>query len=179
MFVGGDRCEMLGAQPRRDRPRVTNHPLATRLSSWTYCPRQQLRSLLPVPTAGTPFRFADCRFGFKHGYAKLARGPDDFVNILHAIGVPGALLAAGQLSLSKSSEAPHLPGVYSSRDDTNGHRPARSDSHGISRTIQLIKLQSFDVAGAHFGRWYETDLLYLSALSRCVWEPVHVRIDGL
>jgi putative oxidoreductase len=29
----------------------------------------------------------------QHGYAKLARGPDDFINILHAIGVPHAFLA--------------------------------------------------------------------------------------
>jgi uncharacterized membrane protein YphA (DoxX/SURF4 family) len=28
-------------------------------------------------------------FGFmQHGFAKLARGPEDFIGILHAIGVP-------------------------------------------------------------------------------------------
>ena len=30
-------------------------------------------------------------YGFlAHGYAKLARGPDDFIGILHAIGMPFA-----------------------------------------------------------------------------------------
>jgi putative oxidoreductase len=28
----------------------------------------------------------------EHGYAKLARGPDDFANILHALGMPAAPL---------------------------------------------------------------------------------------
>ena len=28
----------------------------------------------------------------EHGYAKLARGPDDFANILHALGMPAATL---------------------------------------------------------------------------------------
>jgi uncharacterized membrane protein YphA (DoxX/SURF4 family) len=32
-------------------------------------------------------------YGFmEHGYAKLARGPDDFANILHALGMPAATL---------------------------------------------------------------------------------------
>src|SRR5499426_3371189 len=29
----------------------------------------------------------------QHGFAKLARGPEDFVHILHAIGIPAAFLA--------------------------------------------------------------------------------------
>ena len=32
-------------------------------------------------------------FGFiQHGQAKLARGPEDFINVLHAIGVPTRFL---------------------------------------------------------------------------------------
>jgi putative oxidoreductase len=32
-------------------------------------------------------------YGFmEHGYATLARGPDDFANILHALGIPAATL---------------------------------------------------------------------------------------
>jgi len=32
-------------------------------------------------------------FGFtQHGHAKLARGPEDFINVLHAMGVPTPLL---------------------------------------------------------------------------------------
>src|SRR5215475_7258967 len=35
-------------------------------------------------------------YGFmEHGYAKLARGPESFVNILHAIGVPDPSLLGG------------------------------------------------------------------------------------
>jgi putative oxidoreductase len=52
-------------------------------------------SPLPVPTVwyAIPLRLI-VGFGFmQHGYAKLARGPDVFINILHAIGVPAAFLA--------------------------------------------------------------------------------------
>src|SRR5258708_39300844 len=35
------------------------------------------------------------RYGFmEHGFAKLARGPEAFANILHAIGVPGSHVMA-------------------------------------------------------------------------------------
>src|ERR1700743_3301212 len=47
-------------------------------------------SSLPVPAAwyAIPLRLI-VGFGFmQHGYAKLARGPEDFINVLHAIGVP-------------------------------------------------------------------------------------------
>ena len=49
-------------------------------------------SPLPVPSAwyAIPLRLI-VGFGFmQHGYAKLARGPEDFINVLHAIGVPAA-----------------------------------------------------------------------------------------
>jgi putative oxidoreductase len=51
-------------------------------------------SPLPAPTAwyAIPLRLI-VGFGFlQHGYAKLARGPEDFINALHAIGVPAAFL---------------------------------------------------------------------------------------
>jgi putative oxidoreductase len=51
-------------------------------------------SPLPVPTGwyAIPLRLI-VGFGFmQHGCAKLARGPEDFINILHAIGAPGAFL---------------------------------------------------------------------------------------
>ena len=51
-------------------------------------------SPLPAPTAwyAIPLRLI-VGFGFmQHGYAKLARGPEDFINVLHAIGVPAAYL---------------------------------------------------------------------------------------
>src|SRR5258708_27774755 len=51
-------------------------------------------SPLPGPTAwyAIPLRLI-VGFGFlQHGYAKLARGPEDFINILHAMRVPAAFL---------------------------------------------------------------------------------------
>ena len=108
-------------------------------------------------------------YGFmEHGYAKLARGPDDFANILHALGMPAATLLSwatiliellGGLAVILGAYIPlasvpmmivllvaiftvHLPNGFSS-----------------------IKLQSVTAAGAHFGQpGYETDLLYLACL---------------
>jgi putative oxidoreductase len=124
-------------------------------------------------------------FGFmQHGYAKLARGPEDFINVLHAIGVPAPFLAgwatiivelAGGLlvlcgALVSLATIPmslvllvailtvHLPNGFSS-----------------------IKLQSFDATGAHFGQpGYETDLLYLAALiALCIGGAGPFSVDGL
>src|ERR1700744_5577438 len=47
-------------------------------------------SPLPVPPVwyAIPLRLI-VGFGFmQHAYAKLARGPEDFINVLHAMGVP-------------------------------------------------------------------------------------------
>jgi putative oxidoreductase len=127
-------------------------------------------SPLPVPTAwyAIPIRLV-VGFGFmEHGYAKLARGPEDFIGVLHAIGVPASFLAGwatiivelvGGFMIFIGAFVPlaavpmlfillvaiftvHLPNGFSS-----------------------IKLQSFDAAGAHFGQpGYETDLLYFAGL---------------
>ncbi len=108
-------------------------------------------------------------YGFmEHGYAKLARGPDNFAGILHALHVPFPALAGwatilielfGGLAILAGALVPlasipmaavlivaivtvHLPNGFSS-----------------------IKLQSVTADGAHFGQpGYETDLLYLAAL---------------
>lgn len=49
-------------------------------------------SISPLPVSAgwyaLPLRLA-IGFGFmQHGYAKLERGPEDFINILHAMGIP-------------------------------------------------------------------------------------------
>jgi putative oxidoreductase len=108
-------------------------------------------------------------YGFvEHGYAKLARGPDVFIGILHAIGMPfsfflgwatilievigGLLILCGAfvplasvpmiVVLLVAIFTVHLPNGFSS-----------------------IKLVAYDGSGAHFGQpGYETDLLYLAAL---------------
>jgi putative oxidoreductase len=127
-------------------------------------------SPLPVPATwyAIPIRLI-VGFGFvQHGYAKLARGPEDFIAVLHAIGIPAPFLAgwatiiveiAGGVLILAGAFVPlatlpmlfvlivaiftvHLPNGFSS-----------------------IKLQSFDTAGAHFGQpGYETDLLYFAGL---------------
>jgi putative oxidoreductase len=142
-------------------------------------------SPLPVPPAwyAIPLRLI-IGFGFmQHGYAKLVRGPEDFINVLHAIGVPvaflmgwatilvevlgGALVFLGALVplatipmaavLLVAIFTVHLPNGFSS-----------------------IKLQSFDAAGAHFGQpGYETDLLYLAGLvALCLGGAGPFSIDG-
>jgi putative oxidoreductase len=127
-------------------------------------------SPLPAPAGwyALPLRLI-IGFGFmQHGYAKLARGPDDFISVLLAMGLPapsvlgwatiiveligGLMILAGALIplatvpmaivLLVAIFTVHLPNGFSS-----------------------IKLQSFDATGAHFGQpGYETDLLYLAGL---------------
>jgi putative oxidoreductase len=142
-------------------------------------------SPLPAPAAwyAIPLRLM-VGFGFmQHGYAKLARGPEDFINVLHAMGVPADFLLGwatiiveivGGLSILLGALIPlatipmvvvllvaiftvHLPYGFSS-----------------------IKLQSFDAAGAHFGQpGYETDLLYIAGLiALCVGGAGPFSVDG-
>jgi putative oxidoreductase len=142
-------------------------------------------SPLPVPSSwyAVPLRLI-VGFGFiQHGYAKLARGPELFAGLLHAMGLPASILLAwttiiveivGGLMIVVGALIPlatlpmmvvlfvaiitvHLPNGFSS-----------------------IKLQSFDAAGAHFGQpGYETDLLYLAGLlALCLGGPGPFSIDG-
>lgn len=125
---------------------------------------------LPIPAGwhALPLRLV-VGLGFvSHGYAKVSRGADDFIAILHAIGTPfasslgwltiiveivgGLLILAGAFVpvvtapmiavLLVAIFTVHLPNGFSS-----------------------IKLLSYDATGAHFGQpGYETDLLYIAAL---------------
>ena len=123
-------------------------------------------------------------FGFvQHGYAKLSRGADGFIAILHAIGLPFADLLGwltiiveivGGLFILAGAIVPiaavpmigvlvvaiftvHLPNGFSS-----------------------IKLVSYDASGAHFGQpGYETDLLYIAALlALCLGGAGPFSVDG-
>ena len=140
---------------------------------------------LPVPAAwyALPLRLI-VGFGFvQHGYAKLSRGADGFIAILHAIGVPfadllgwatiiveivgGLLILAGAfvpiaavamiVVLLVAIFTVHLPNGFSS-----------------------IKLVSYDAAGAHFGPpGYETDLLYIAGLlALCIGGAGPFSVDG-
>jgi putative oxidoreductase len=143
-------------------------------------------SPLPVPVDwyALPLRLI-IGFGFmQHGFAKLERGPEVFIGVLHAMGLPASVflgwativleLITGLMILTGTliplATVPmavilfvaiftvHLPNGFSS-----------------------IKLQSFDAAGAHFGQpGYETDLLYLAGLiALCIGGPGPLSVDGI
>ena len=108
-------------------------------------------------------------FGFmQHGYAKLARGPEHFTAILHALGVPAPdLLAWATIGVELLGGLAVLLGLLI---------PLASIPMAVVLLVAIftvhlpngfssIKLLSVDAAGAHFGQpGYETDLLYLAAL---------------
>ena len=112
-------------------------------------------------------------YGFmQHGFAKLARGPDAFPEILQALGVP----------------APHLMGWLTILVEIFGGLavllgalvplvsiPMAAVLLVASFTVHLpygfssIKLQAVTAAGAQFGPpGFETDLLYLACLAALV-----------
>jgi putative oxidoreductase len=109
-------------------------------------------------------------YGFmEHGYAKLARGPDNFAGILHALGMPFPqllswatvlveLLGGVAVTLGAFIPVASLPmAVVLIVAIVTVHLP-----YGFSS----IKLQSVTAAGARFGQpGYETDLLYLGSLA--------------
>src|SRR5580692_2450001 len=112
-------------------------------------------------------------YGFmEHGFAKLARGPDAFATILHAIGVPAphfmawstilievigglaVILGAFVALVSLPMAAVLLVAMFTV------HLP-----YGFSS----IKLMAVTAAGAQFGPpGYETNLLYLACLAALV-----------
>src|SRR6202020_1598704 len=142
-------------------------------------------SPLPLPASwyAVPLRLMVGLGFFEHGYAKLWRGADGFIAILHAIGMPFAELLGwatilveivGGLLVLLGAFVPvaalpmivvllvaivtvHLPNGFSS-----------------------IKLISYDAAGAHFGQpGYETDLLYLAGLiALCIGGAGPFSLDG-
>jgi putative oxidoreductase len=112
-------------------------------------------------------------YGFmEHGYAKLARGPESFVNILHAIGVPEPALLGGLTILVE------LIGGFAVL--IGAFIPLASIPMAVILLVAIftvhlpygfssIKLEAVTAAGAHFGQpGYETDLLYLAALCALV-----------
>jgi putative oxidoreductase len=108
-------------------------------------------------------------YGFmEHGYAKLARGPDSFTSILHAIGTPApALLAWTTIFVELLGGLAVLLGVLIPLASI----PMAAVLLVAIVTVHLpngfssIKLLSVDASGSHFGQpGYETDLLYLASL---------------
>jgi 5-methylphenazine-1-carboxylate 1-monooxygenase len=112
-------------------------------------------------------------YGFmQHGFAKLARGPEAFATILHAIGVPGPhftawitvlteILGGLAVTLGAFVTAASIPmAVILLVAIFTVHLP-----YGFSS----IKLLAVTAAGAQFGQpGYETDVLYLACLAALV-----------
>jgi putative oxidoreductase len=112
-------------------------------------------------------------YGFmEHGFAKLARGPEAFATILHAIGVPAPhLMAWSTILIEVLGGLAVILGAFVTLVSVpmavvllvaifTVHLP-----YGFSS----IKLQAVTAAGAQFGPpGFETDLLYLACLAALV-----------
>ena len=127
-------------------------------------------SPLPLPAGwyALPLRLI-VGFGFaEHGYAKLARGPEAFIAILHAIGMPFAhLLGWATIAIEVVGGMMVLLGAFVPLATV----PMLVVLLVATFTVHLpngfssIKLLAYDGAGAHFGQpGYETDLLYVAGL---------------
>lgn len=112
-------------------------------------------------------------YGFmEHGYAKLARGPEAFTGILHALHMPAAPLLAWATILTE------LIGGFAVL--VGALLPLVSIPMAIVLCVAIvtvhlpngfssIKLLAVTPAGAHFGQpGYETDLIYLACLAALV-----------
>jgi len=112
-------------------------------------------------------------YGFmEHGYAKIIKGPEIFVGILHAIGVPApAFMAWATILVELVGGFAVLVGALVPLVSA----PMAAVALVAMFTVHLpygfssIKLQAVTAAGAQFGPpGYETDLLYLACLAALV-----------
>ena len=124
-------------------------------------------------------------FGFMaHGYAKVARGPEHFISILSALGVPAPALM-GWLTIGTELVGGFalLVGAFV----TLVSAPLAAILVVAALTVHLqygfssIKLQAITAAGAQFGQpGYELDLLYLACmLTLVLGGPGPLAIDNL
>ena len=129
---------------------------ATRIASWSAVP---LRLIVG--------------YGFMaHGYAKLVRGPEVFVEIVRGIGVPAPeIMGWATILLELAGGLAVLLGAYVTWVSV----PMAAILLVAAFTVHLpngfssIKLQAVTAAGARFGQpGYETDLLYLACLAALV-----------
>jgi putative oxidoreductase len=122
-------------------------------------------------------------YGFmEHGFAKLARGPEAFATILHAIGVPAPhLMAWSTILIEVLGGLAVILGAFVTLVSVpmavvllvaifTVHLP-----YGFSS----IKLMAVTAAGAQFGPpGYETDVLYLACLA-ALGGSGPLAVDGL
>jgi putative oxidoreductase len=124
-------------------------------------------------------------YGFmEHGFAKLAKGPDAFAHILHAINVPAPLFMAWSTILVEIlGGLAVLLGAFV----TLASVPMAAVLLVAMFTVHLpygfssIKIMAVTAGGAQFGpSGYEVDLLYLACLAALVLGgPGPLAIDGL
>jgi len=108
----------------------------------------------------------------EHGFAKLAKGPDGFANILLAMGVPGAhFMAWSTILVEILGGLAVILGVFV----TLASLPMAAVLLVAMLTVHLpygfssIKLEAVTATGAQFGPpGYEVDLLYLACLAALV-----------
>jgi putative oxidoreductase len=127
-------------------------------------------STFPLPPSwyAVPLRLIVGLGFIEHGYAKLARGADGFIAILHAIGTPFAdLLGWATIVIEIVGGSMILLGAFvpvATVPMIIVLLVAIFTVH-ISNGFSSIKLLSYDAMGAHFGQpGYETDLLYVAGL---------------
>jgi putative oxidoreductase len=124
-------------------------------------------------------------YGFmEHGFAKLAKGPDAFANILQAIGVPGPhFMAWSTILVEILGGLAVILGAFV----TLASLPMAAVLLVAMFTVHLpygfssIKLMAVTATGVHFGPpGYEVNLLYLACLSALVLGGSGpLAIDGL
>jgi putative oxidoreductase len=112
-------------------------------------------------------------YGFMaHGYAKLARGPEHFIGILDALGLPApTMLGWATIIVELVGGLAVLLGAFVAWMSV----PMAAILLVAALTVHLpngfssIKLQAMTAAGAQFGQpGYEADLLYLACLAALV-----------
>jgi len=113
-------------------------------------------------------------YGFmEHGYAKIAKGPEHFVGILHAIGVPAPeFMSWATIVIELAGGLAVLVGAFVPWVSV----PMAAVLLVAAFTVHLpygfssIKLQTITAAGTQFGQpGYETDLLYLACWPLSFW----------
>ena len=124
-------------------------------------------------------------YGFmEHGFAKLAKGPDAFANILQTIGVPEPhLMAWATVLVEVLGGLAIILGAFV----TLASLPMAAVLLVAIFTVHLpygfssIKIKAVTAAGAQFGPpGYEVDLLYLACLAALVLGgPGPLAVDGL
>ena len=123
-------------------------------------------------------------YGFMaHGYAKVLKGPERFVDIVHAMGIPmPELMAWATIIIELVSGLAILLGAFVMAFSI----PMAVILLVAAFTVHLpygfssIKLQTVTAAGAQFGQpGYEAAILYLACLAALVlWEAGPYSIDS-